>query len=70
MTGGEITDTSAYFWGLGVVQDIDAAAMKLYAALRYWDSEISVALPDDGSEGQHVPLEDFLTIALGGRIYF
>lgn len=54
----------------GWFQDIDAAAMKLYAALRYWDSEISVALPDDGSEGQHVPLEDFLTIALGGRIYF
>ena len=70
LTGGEITDTSADFWGLGVVQDIDAAAMKLYAAMRYWDSEIRVALPDSDPEGQDVPLEDLLTIAIGGRIYF
>jgi hypothetical protein len=67
---GEIIDTSADFWGFGVVQDIDAAAMKFYAALRYWESEIQVALPDDGPVGQDVQIENFLTIAVGGRIYF
>jgi len=70
LTGGEIIDTSADFWGFGMVQDIDAAAMKLYAALRYWESEIQVALPDEDPAGQDVPIEDFLTIAVGGRIYF
>ncbi len=66
----EITDTSAEIWGLGVVQDIDAAAMKLYAALRYWENDVRVATVPSAPAGQDVPLEDFVAVALGGKISF
>jgi predicted porin len=70
LDGGEITGSSVDMWGLGIVQDIDAAAMKLYAGLRVFESDIRVALPESDPEGQDIPLEDLLAIAIGGRIYF
>ena len=70
LAGGEITETAGELWGFGIVQDIDPAAMKLFAALRYWDTDIEVALPDGDSFVQDVPLEDLVTIAVGGRLYF
>jgi len=73
---GEITDNALSIWGLGVVQDIDPAAMKLYAALRLWDPEVRAAsvgpapIPNNGPAGADVSLEDFWAIAFGGRIEF
>ena len=69
-SGSEITDTSAEIWGLGMVQDIDVAAMKLYAAYRHYDFRARVAVPDTAPAGQNVPLEDFHAVAFGGRINF
>ena len=66
----EITDSSTDLWGVGIVQDIDPAAMKLYAGLRYWDFDVSAATAADAPDGQEVSLEDFISIAAGGRIHF
>ena len=66
----EITDSSVEIWGLGIVQDIDPAAMKLYAALRYWENDVRVATEPTAPAGQDVPLEDFVAVAFGGKISF
>ena len=70
--GSEITDSSAEIWGLGIVQDIDVAAMKLYAAYRHYDFTARVAIPDSAAigKGQNLPLQDFDAVAFGGRINF
>jgi len=69
----EVTGTRADIWGLGVVQDIDAAAMKLYAGLRVWSPDVRAVQTDDRFnvtfDGK-VPLEDFYTVAAGGQINF
>ena len=76
LDGGEITDTSVDMWGFGIVQDIDAAAMKLYAGMRVFESDIRVALPAGEDEfccqapGKKIPTEDLYTVAFGGRIQF
>ena len=64
----EITISSAELWGVGIVQDIDRAAMKLYAALRVWEFEIEAATASAAPDA--VPLEDMVSVAVGGRIDF
>jgi hypothetical protein len=76
LKGGEVTDTSVDMWGLGIVQDIDAAAMKLYAGLRVFESDLRVALPAGEDEacceapGTKISTEDLYTVSFGGRIQF
>ncbi len=69
----EITDTAAEIWGLGLVQDVDVAAMKLYAAYRHYDFRARathVEITSGSVAGQNIPLEDFHAVAAGGRINF
>ena len=72
----EITDSQMTMWGVGIIQDIDPAAMKVYAALRLWDPTIRAAsvgpapIPNNGPAGADVSLEDFWGIAVGGKIEF
>jgi hypothetical protein len=70
LAGGEITDTSATIWGFGIAQDIDAAALKLYAGFRSWDTDIRVALPEPAPAGQDVPLEHFYSVLAGGKLSY
>jgi len=73
----EVTDSGMSMWGIGIVQDIDPAAMKVYAALRLFDPTVRAAtvanappLPNNGPAGADVSLEEFMTIAVGGKIEF
>jgi len=66
----EITDTSASLWGLGIVQDIDAAAMKLYGGLRVLEHDLRAATAANAPGGEDIPLEDFYAVAFGGKINF
>lgn len=66
----EITDASAEMWGLGIVQNIDAAAMKLYGGLRVWEYDVRAATVATVPDGEDIPLEDFYAVALGGQINF
>ena len=70
LTGGEITASSATIWGIGIVQDIDPAALKLYAGFRSWDADIRVALPESAPAGQDVPLEHLYSVLAGGKLSF
>ncbi len=58
-TGAAATSSSAEVWGGGIVQNIDAAAMELYASYRHFDGEV------DG-----VSAQDFDAILTGARIKF
>ena len=66
----EITDTSAEMWGLGIVQDIDVAAMKLYGGFRAWEYDLRATTTETDPDGDDIPLEDFYAVALGGIINF
>jgi len=70
LTGGEITASSAAIWGFGIVQDVDPAALKLYAGFRSWDADIRVAVPETAPAGQDVPLEHFYSVLAGGKLSF
>ena len=66
----EITASLAEMWGLGIVQDIDLPAMKLYGGLRVWELGLRAATAATAPAGEDIPLEDFYVMALGGRINF
>ncbi|MGH1350858.1 MAG: porin [Methyloligellaceae bacterium] len=58
-TGGAATSSEVDVWGGGIVQNIDAAAMELYASFRGYEGQI------DG-----VNTEDFSAVMTGARIKF
>jgi hypothetical protein len=57
-------DHSSTMWGVGVVQHIDAAAMEIYAAYRFYDS------PNIPGPAQVFEFGDFHMIQVGTRIRF
>ena len=66
----EITDTSVNMWGVGVVQDIDAAALKLYGGLRVWEHDMRAAVAATAPAGEDIPLQDFYALGVGGKLNF
>ncbi|SDP51785.1 hypothetical protein SAMN04488061_3265 [Filomicrobium insigne] len=56
-------DRTATFWGLGVVQKIDAAAMDLFVSYRHYEL-------DGGTVGLFGPEDQFDTVVGGARIKF
>ena len=78
--GGPVLDSEASFWGLGVVQNIDAAAMELYLSYRQYSGSIvgSACQTENGAGTSCVALEtaetkkfeDFGVVMAGARIRF
>ena len=62
--GAYVVSTDVNFWGAGVVQNIDAAAMDLYVIYRHADGELT----NDG--GTKIGLDDFDMVITGARIQF
>ncbi len=63
-------DNHLHVWGLGVVQEIDAAAMSLwlsYRHLSFGDNIVHVLGPDGRRIGGY---EDFQYVKFGGLINF
>ena len=52
-------------WGIGINQNIEAAAMDLYLSIRQYDS-----LELETLNGGEVEFEDFTTVMGGGIIKF
>ena len=83
-SNSEITDSSADRWGLGIVQDIDPAAMQLYLGAFMHETDVRVAtngiaagapfanfnVPDNRPAGAKVPTNDIFTVQGGGKIKF
>ncbi|MGI9384296.1 MAG: porin [Methyloligellaceae bacterium] len=64
----EIASTEVQSWGFGVVQDIDKAAMQLWASFREFEPEVDVV--NNAGATASTPLEDFWTVQLGGKLKF
>lgn len=57
-------------WGLGVMQKIDAADMKLYALYRHYEFDLELRRNSDGAIQESNPLEDFQVLMTGAVINF
>jgi hypothetical protein len=71
-----IASSEASFWGLGVVQKIDAAAMDLYLSYRHHEVDVSQCTTAGNTAATcrataaKVDLKDFDTLVMGARIQF
>jgi hypothetical protein len=63
-----VTDSEAQRWGLGVVQEIDSAAMHVW--LRWQHQDLDVSFVDGTGVGRNQGFEDFDFIQAGGVIFF
>lgn len=54
-------------WGFGAVQEIDSAAMEIYAQVTFWNFEQSVFA---GETERGLDLEDLTTVLVGSRLKF
>lgn len=68
LDGSLVLDSEVQWWGGGVVQAIDAAAMELYVAYRHYEAEARI----DGGRDNQIPggFEDIWFIQAGARIQF
>ena len=66
---GLITDSEVTFWGVGVVQHIDAAAMELYLAYRNYEAYMDTA---SGGVGPALDgnIDSLSVVTAGARIRF
>jgi len=64
---GVRTDSKVTTWGLGVVQEIDAAAMSLWLTYRNISGDLELS---DGVNSLNVPIDDFQVIKFGALINF
>ncbi|WP_246274540.1 porin [Hyphomicrobium sulfonivorans] len=70
LAGGQaqIFSSEVNMWGVGVMQKIDAADMKLYAMYRNYEFDLELAR--NGFVSQSAPLEDFQVLMTGAVINF
>jgi hypothetical protein len=68
LAGSVVLDSEVEWWGAGVVQSIDAAAMDLYLAYRHYGADATI----NGGPGNQVPggLNGIWFIQAGARIQF
>jgi hypothetical protein len=61
-----VTGTELTVWGLGITQNIDAAATELYLNYRHFSADITAG----GNQPFKVPTEDFDAVIGGARVKF
>jgi hypothetical protein len=71
-----VVDTDLTVWGVGVVQNIDAAAMTLYLTARHFSADITCNGAGADCSGaavtpeKNLRTEDFLAVTAGARVQF
>ena len=69
-TASTVASSEANYWGVGIVQKIDAAAMELYAGYRHWTLDSFSLVDGAGAAVAGSEIQDFDTVIVGGRIRF
>ncbi len=64
----ELTGAEVEGYGFGVAQDLDSAALNLYALFSWYEGEVDLLTQNNGR--QTLEFEDFFTGIVGGRISF
>ena len=67
LTVSNVTDTELTVWGIGLVQNIDAAATELYLSYRNFSADVTGCIAD--SCGTASP-DDFHAVIGGARVKF
>jgi hypothetical protein len=73
LTVAGVTSTDFTVWGLGIVQQVDAAATTLYLTYRNFSADIDCAtacLVGGVATGKSVPIEDFQYVTAGAVVKF
>jgi hypothetical protein len=65
--GAGISDSLGTMWGVGIVQNIDAAAMEIFAAYKVFDGKATIT---DGKKSLAVESDSFSAFMVGTRIQF
>jgi predicted porin len=68
-----ISGTEIDFWGLGVVQSIDAAAMDLYIGYKHFEADVQLSTTGSKTVGvvqKSRPIDDWQAVMAGGIIRF
>ena len=58
-----VTDTKMTVWGLGITQNVDAAATELYLNYRHFSADVT-------ADGAGLAIEDFDAVIAGARMKF
>jgi hypothetical protein len=73
----DVTSSEATMWGIGIVQNIDAAAMELYLGYRRFSLDINgfvgtaaTNLTTTAATGTPISVDDFQLVTAGARIKF
>jgi len=68
--GGFISGSDTTIWGVGINQQIEAAAMDLYVMYRHFDIDVSVSATGGVAGSADVAVENFDAVLTGGIIRF
>lgn len=70
-TGGqfEVVASDVNVWGMGLVQDIDASSLQLFAGFRHATADIDV-LQSIAATPTDIPLQTVWTLSIGGKMKF
>jgi hypothetical protein len=67
----DVTASQVTNWGVGMVQNIDAAAMQIYAAYKHFEADFNRNLGTLAAPNiSHVSFQDYQTVIVGTRINF
>lgn len=65
----QVTDSKAFVWGFGLVQQLDSAPVELYAIYRHFEADVAGLDVEPGTI-KEAPLTDLDVVAAGARIRF
>lgn len=65
----EITDSKVKGWGVGIIQDIEMAAMQIWTSFQHYDPDADV-IQAAGVPSNSARLEDLWFLQFGGKIKF
>jgi hypothetical protein len=65
-----VNDNEFQMWGLGAVQEIDAAAMSLWVSYRHLSYDDGAVFATGAAAGQAIDYKDFQYVKFGGLINF
>lgn len=70
--GAEVTSSNVDRWGLGAVQQVEAASLDLFVLYEHTDFDVNVVgrLPNGTFVNTDVPLQDFQSVIVGARLIF
>lgn len=65
----EVISSQTDVWGFGVIQNVDAADMQLFTGFRHGSADVEILQTANGPQTS-IPVQDFWTLSIGGKLKF